>query len=87
MKKIAPANNQIKTNGIVKPPKDTSKKMTFMMALVNGVMTELIWSSMEDADAENGLAIATKATSKGRILRMNRRVIANVLQYTNQRPG
>jgi len=57
------------------------------MALVNGVMTELIWSSMEDADAENGLAIATKATSKGRILRMNRRVIANVLQYTNQRPG
>jgi hypothetical protein len=72
---------------MVKLPSETSKKMTFMMALVKGVMTELICSSMEDADAEIGLAIAIKATIKGRILCINCRVIAIVLQYTNQQPG
>lgn len=59
---MAPNKSQINTNGTCNPsPKETVKKITFIMAFVNGSMKELMRSSIVAADARVEIKIADRA--------------------------
>jgi hypothetical protein len=67
VKKIAPNKSQINTNGTCRSsPKETVKKITFMIAFVKGSMTELMRSSIVAAEADVEIKNADKAVKNFR---------------------